>query len=131
MANPPIDLPQPAFGVLIVGVLTAIAIAGRPRYDHRHSRAVFVKQKLMLLFQALKLPFSQSAEFSSRSLWTQLNESLKREIAEDDRVEENCAERDLFGRDSEAEPHRQLAMVSALSRHQVLARGMFRVQALT
>src|SRR5580692_1266980 len=54
MANPPIDLPQPTFGVLIIGVFTAIAIAGSPRYDLRHSRAVLDEQKLMLLFQALK-----------------------------------------------------------------------------
>ena len=54
MANPPIDLPQPAFGVLIVRVFTAIAIACSPRYDLRHHRAVLVEQKLVLRFQALK-----------------------------------------------------------------------------
>jgi hypothetical protein len=47
-------LPQPAFGVLIVGVFTAVAIAGSPCCDHRDSRAIIVEQKLVLLFQTCK-----------------------------------------------------------------------------
>ena len=34
-ANPPIDLPQPPLAVLIVGVFSAIAVAGSPRDDGR------------------------------------------------------------------------------------------------
>src|SRR5579863_5993447 len=30
--NPPVDLPQPPLAVLIVGVFTAIAVAGSPRH---------------------------------------------------------------------------------------------------
>src|SRR5579885_1125035 len=38
-ANPPINLPQPALAVPIVGIIAAIAIAGGPSHDLRHSRA--------------------------------------------------------------------------------------------
>ena len=54
MANPPIDLPEAALGILLVGVLTAIAIAGSPRYDLRHSGAIFGEQKPVFVFQTLK-----------------------------------------------------------------------------
>ena len=54
MANPPVYLPETALGILVVGVFAAIAIAGSPRYDLRHDRAVLGEQKLVLLFQALK-----------------------------------------------------------------------------
>ena len=54
MANPPVDLAETAFGVLVVGVLAAVAVAGSPRYDLGHNRAVFGEEKLVLRFQALE-----------------------------------------------------------------------------
>ena len=53
-ANPPIDLPQPALAVLIVGVFTAIAVAGSPRHYLHNGRAFPGEQKLVLIFQALQ-----------------------------------------------------------------------------
>src|ERR1035441_5479566 len=53
-ANPSIDLPQPPLAVLIVGVFTAIAVAGSPRHHLRHSRAVSGEQKPVLIFEALQ-----------------------------------------------------------------------------
>src|SRR5580698_1255410 len=53
-ANPPIDLPQPSLAVLIVGVFTAIAVAGGPRHYLRHGRAFPGEQKPVLIFQALE-----------------------------------------------------------------------------
>src|SRR5436305_4888932 len=53
-ASPPIDLPQPPLAVLIVGVFTAIAVAGRPRHHLRHGRAFPGEQKPVLIFEALQ-----------------------------------------------------------------------------
>src|ERR1700682_5171434 len=53
-ANPPIDLPQPPLAVLIVGVFTAIAVAGSPRHHLRHGRAFRGEQKPVLIFEALQ-----------------------------------------------------------------------------
>src|SRR5437879_7473562 len=53
-ANPPIDLPQPPLAVLIVGVFTAIAVAGSPRHHLRHGRAFPGEQKPVLIFEALE-----------------------------------------------------------------------------
>src|SRR5260370_32022637 len=53
-ANPPIDLPQPPLAVLIVGVFTAIAVAGGPRHHLRHGRAFPGEQKPVLIFEALQ-----------------------------------------------------------------------------
>jgi hypothetical protein len=53
-ANPPIDLPQPPLAVLIVGVFTAIAVAGSPRHHLRHGRAFPGEQKPVLIFEALQ-----------------------------------------------------------------------------
>src|SRR3954470_13000016 len=53
-ANPPIDLPQPPLAVLIVGVFTAIAVAGSPRHHLHHGRAFPREQKPMLIFEALQ-----------------------------------------------------------------------------
>src|SRR5271169_2712790 len=53
-ANPPIDLPQPPLAVPIVGVVTAIAIAGSPRHHLHHGRAFPGEQKPVLIFEALE-----------------------------------------------------------------------------
>src|SRR6202167_3172477 len=53
-ANPPIDLPQPPLAILIVGVFTAIAIAGSPRHHLRHGRTFPGEQKPVLIFEALQ-----------------------------------------------------------------------------
>src|SRR5580692_2628233 len=53
-ANPPIDLPQPPLAVLIVGVFTAIAVAGSPRHHLRHGWAFPGEQKPVLIFEALE-----------------------------------------------------------------------------
>src|SRR5271169_6689923 len=53
-ANPPIDLPQPPLAVLVVGVFTAIAVAGSPRHHLHDSRTFPGEQKPMLIFEALK-----------------------------------------------------------------------------
>src|SRR5579864_1186994 len=53
-ANAPIDLPQPPLAVLIVGVFTAIAVAGSPRHHFRNGRAVPGEQKPVLIFEALE-----------------------------------------------------------------------------
>src|SRR6266851_3099071 len=53
-ANPPIDLPQPPLAVLIVGVFTAIAVAGSPRHHLRHGRAFPGEQKPVLILEALQ-----------------------------------------------------------------------------
>ena len=53
-ANAPIDLAQPPFAVLIVGVLAAIAVAGRPGHDPCHRRPFPGEQKPMLVFESLQ-----------------------------------------------------------------------------
>jgi len=53
-ANSPIDLPQPPLAVLIVGVFTAIAVAGSPRHHLHHGRAFPGEQKPVLIFEALQ-----------------------------------------------------------------------------
>src|ERR1700674_2219359 len=53
-ANPPIDLPQPPLAVLIVGVFTAIAVAGSPRHHLRYGRAFPGEQKPVLILEALQ-----------------------------------------------------------------------------
>ena len=53
-ANPPIDLPQPSLAVLIVGVFTAIAVAGSLRHHLRHGRAFPGKQKPVLILETLQ-----------------------------------------------------------------------------
>jgi len=53
-ANPPIDLPQPPLAVLIVGVFTAIAVAGSSRHHLRHGRAFPGEQKPVLILEALQ-----------------------------------------------------------------------------
>src|SRR5258708_5545169 len=53
-ANPPIDLPQPPLAVLIVGVFTAIVVAGSPRHHLRHGRAFPGEQKPVLILEALQ-----------------------------------------------------------------------------
>src|SRR5438270_6216332 len=53
-ANPAINLPQPPLAVLVVGVFTAITVAGSPRHHLRHSRAFPGKQKAVLIFEALQ-----------------------------------------------------------------------------
>src|SRR6202021_212274 len=53
-ANPPIDLPQPPLAVLIVGVFTAITVAGSPRHHLRHGRAFPGEHKPVLIFEALQ-----------------------------------------------------------------------------
>jgi hypothetical protein len=45
---------QPPLAVLIVGVFTAIAVAGSPRHHLRHGRAFPGKQKPVLIFEALQ-----------------------------------------------------------------------------
>jgi hypothetical protein len=52
--NPPINLPQPSLAVLIVGVLTAIAVAGSSRHHLRHGRAFPGEQKPVLILEALQ-----------------------------------------------------------------------------
>ena len=53
-ANPPIDLPQPPLAVVIVGVFTAIAVAGSPRHHLHHGRVFPGEQKPVLIFEALQ-----------------------------------------------------------------------------
>src|SRR5215831_16728461 len=53
-ANPPIDLPQPPLAVQIVGVFTAIAVAGSPRHHFRDGRAFPGEQKPVLILEALQ-----------------------------------------------------------------------------
>ena len=53
-ANPPIDLPQPPLAVVIVGVFTAIAVAGSPRHHLHHGRTFPGEQKPMLIFKPLE-----------------------------------------------------------------------------
>src|SRR5215470_1796774 len=53
-ANPPIDLPQPPLAILIVGVFTAIAVAGSPSHHLRHGRAFPGEQKPVLILEALQ-----------------------------------------------------------------------------
>jgi len=53
-ANSPIDLPQPPLAVLIVGVFTAIAVAGSPRHHLHHGRTFPGEQKPMLIFKPLE-----------------------------------------------------------------------------
>ena len=53
-ANPPIDLAQPPFAVLIVGVFAAIAVARRPGHDLCHRRPFPGEQKPSLVFESLQ-----------------------------------------------------------------------------
>src|SRR5690349_22839789 len=53
-ANPSIDLAQPPLSVLVVRVLTAIAIARRPRYHLRDRRPFPAEQKLVLVLEPLQ-----------------------------------------------------------------------------
>ena len=53
-ANPPIDLAQPPFAVLIVGVFAAIAVARRPGHDLSHRRPFPGEQKPVLVFESLQ-----------------------------------------------------------------------------
>ena len=53
-ANPPIDLPQPPFAVLVIGVFTAIAVAGSPRHHLYDSRPFPGEQKAVLVLEALQ-----------------------------------------------------------------------------
>ena len=53
-ADPPVDLAQPALAVRIVGVVTAIAVARRPRHPLRHGRTLPGEQKAVLLCEALQ-----------------------------------------------------------------------------
>jgi len=52
--DPPIDLPQPPLAVLIIGVFTAIAVAGSPRHQLHDGRAFPGEQKPVLIFEAIK-----------------------------------------------------------------------------
>src|SRR5207302_10213398 len=71
-ANPPIDLPQPPLAIPIVGVITAIAVAGSPCHHLRHRRAFPGEQKPVLIFEALQ-PAPRYVVLASRrglvSLW--------------------------------------------------------------
>ena len=53
-ANPPINLAQPPLAVLIVGVFTAIAVAGSPRHYRRHGTAFPGKQEPEFIVEALE-----------------------------------------------------------------------------
>src|SRR6185369_15807023 len=53
-ANPPNDLAQPSFAVLIVGVLTAIAVARGPCHHLGHCRSFPGAEKPVLVFEALQ-----------------------------------------------------------------------------
>src|SRR6266700_2574869 len=64
-ANPRIDLPQPPLAILIVGVFTAIAVAGSPRHHLRHGRAFPGEQKPVLIFEALE-PAPRDVVLASR-----------------------------------------------------------------
>ena len=53
-ANPPIDLAQPPFAVLIVGVFAAIAVARRPGHHLGHRRPFPGEQKPQLVSESLQ-----------------------------------------------------------------------------
>ena len=53
-ANLPIDLPQPPPAILMVGIFTAIAVAGSPRHHLGHGRAFASEQKSVLIFEPLE-----------------------------------------------------------------------------
>lgn len=53
-SNSAINLPKTALAVLIVGILTAIAIASRPRDDLFHSWPFPCEQEVQLIFQTLQ-----------------------------------------------------------------------------
>ena len=53
-ANPPIDLAQPPFAVLIVGVFAAIAVARRPGHHLCHRRPFPGEQKPVLVLEPLQ-----------------------------------------------------------------------------
>src|SRR5207253_8014271 len=52
--NPPIDLAKAPLAILIVGVLTAIAVARGPRHHLGHCRSFPGEQKPVLVFEALQ-----------------------------------------------------------------------------
>jgi len=64
-ANPPIDLPQPPFAVFVIGVFTAIAVAGSPRHCLHNGRAFPGEQKPVFIFEALE-PAPRDVVFDSR-----------------------------------------------------------------
>ena len=53
-AQPRINLAQPALGLLVIGVLAAIAVARGPRDDLRHRRAFPVQQESIFVLQPLQ-----------------------------------------------------------------------------
>jgi hypothetical protein len=53
-ANPPIDLAQPPFAVLIVGVFAAITVARRPGHHRCHRPPFPGEQKPSLVFESLQ-----------------------------------------------------------------------------
>ena len=53
-ANAPIDLAEPPFSVLVVGVFAAIAVARGPRDDLRHRRPFLGQQKAVLVLEPLQ-----------------------------------------------------------------------------
>jgi hypothetical protein len=53
-ANPPIDLAQPPFAVLIVGVFTAVAVARGPRDHLSHRRPFLTEQEPVLVLEPLQ-----------------------------------------------------------------------------
>ena len=52
--DPLIDLPQTSLAVLVVSVLAAIAVAGRPRHHGGHGRPLAREQELVLVLQPLQ-----------------------------------------------------------------------------
>ena len=64
-ANPPINLPKTPLAVLIVGVFTAIAVAGSPCHHLRHGRAIPRDQKPELVSKALQ-PARRDVVLASR-----------------------------------------------------------------
>src|SRR5882672_11001499 len=57
-ADPPIDLAQPPFAVLIVGILAAIAVAGRPGHYRRHRPPFPSQQEPSLVEESLQAAWS-------------------------------------------------------------------------
>src|SRR4051812_48442639 len=53
-SNPSVDLSQSPLAVTIIGVFTAISIAGSPRHHLRHRRALPGEQKPVLISEALQ-----------------------------------------------------------------------------
>ena len=53
-AKPRIDLAQPSFAVMIVGVFTAVPVTGSPRYHLNHGGPLASQQEAMLVSQPLQ-----------------------------------------------------------------------------